>query len=189
MRYSIITPTLVRPTLRRLCDSITAQTAVNWEHIVMVDTPLVTQPKKAALVKELAHPQRTFYRCGAQHRNYGNTCRWNAFDKAKGDYIIYLDDDDYLADDKVFETLDRVTADWAIFPVMRCGEYWFCDPPGFCKTGSGMFIYKRSLGHRYPSTAEYCADGKLVEELRQYPYETVTDRPLMIYEKRGLGKE
>lgn len=155
----------------------------------MVDVPLVALPEKRALIESLPKDsRRKIFRCGKQHRNYGNTCRWNAWDKVSGEYVIYLDDDDYLADENVFRTLEQVSAPWAIFPVMRCGEFWFHDPPGFCKTGSGMFIYKKELG-RYPDTAEYCADGKLVEELTRHPYQAVTDRPLMIYEKRGLGKE
>lgn len=215
MRLSIITPTLVRPTLKRLCESIDAQTNTDWEHIVMVDVPLVFDKIKRDTVESLTkHPRRKFVRCGQKHDDYGNTCRWNAFAKASGDYIIYLDDDDYLADERVFETLATVTAPWAIFPIMRCGERWFKDPPGLYKTGSGMFIYHRSLGLRYPCAAHceehveildelkklhvhntmkdhlYAADGMLVESLKKYPYQALsTERPLMIYEKRGNGKE
>jgi glycosyltransferase involved in cell wall biosynthesis len=190
VRYSIITPTILRPTLQRLIASIDAQTETDWEHIIMVDKPLVFDKQAASIVESYPKdPRRKFNRCGRAHKNYGNTCRWNAFDKASGDYIIYLDDDDYLADDRVFETLNSVKAPWAIFPVMRCGQYWFKEPPGMCQTGSGMFIYKRELGLRYPDTYAYTADGELVEQLKQHPYQAVTDRPLMIYEKRGLGKE
>jgi glycosyltransferase involved in cell wall biosynthesis len=190
-RYSIITPTLVRPTLKRLCDSIDAQTNQSWEHIIMVDVPLVFDKNKSNIVESMSNdPRRKFFRCGQPHKNYGNTCRWNAFDKASGDYIIYLDDDDYLADDKVFETLEQVTKLWAIFPIMRCGNLWFCDPPGMCKTGSGMFIYRRFLGLKYPDNDHYCADGELCEQLKAFPYQSLGhERPLMIYEQRGLGRE
>jgi glycosyltransferase involved in cell wall biosynthesis len=190
-KYSIITPTLVRPTLCRLIASIDAQTDPSWEHIVMIDVPLVTLPEKRAIVESIpSDPRRKFFRCGKAHRNYGNTCRWNAFDKASGDYIIYLDDDDYLADSEVFRTLQQVTADWAIFPIMRCGNLWFCEPPGMGRTGSGMFLYKRALGVRYPDVPDYSADGMLAEQLLKYPYQALRDeRPLMIYEKRGVGKE
>jgi glycosyltransferase involved in cell wall biosynthesis len=190
-RYSVITPTLVRPTLRRLVDSIAAQTAENWEHIIMVDVPLVFDKAKANALESIPKdPRRKIFRCGKAHRNYGNTCRWNAFDKASGDYIIYLDDDDYLADSRVFETLEKVTKTWAIFPILRVGIHWFIDPPGICKTGSGMFIYKRSTGLRYPDVPDYSADGMLVESLKQYEYQALPDeRPLMIYEKASKGKE
>ena len=191
MRLSIITPTLVRPTLQRLADSIFSQTNNDWEWLIAVDVPLVIFPEKKKLIEELAKDPRVHvHRCGVQHRNYGNTCRWNAFEKANGDYIIYLDDDDYLADAEVFRTLQQVTADWAIFPIMRCGHRWFCEPPGMGRTGSGMFLYKKSLGLRYPDNDHYCADGELAEQLRAYPYQSLGhERPLMIYPQRGLGKE
>lgn len=213
-RLSIITPTLCRPTLARLCESIESQTNDSWEHIVKIDVPIVFDTKARKLLDSLKHPQRKFYRCGKKHQDYGNTCRWNAFEEATGDYIIYLDDDDYLARPDVFADLATVTAPWAIFPIMRCGEHWFKDSPGLYKTGSGMFIYRRDTGVRYPclehceqhveileglkkahvhdsmATHLYAADGMLVEELKsKYPYESFPDwEPALIYEARGNGK-
>lgn len=214
MRYSIITPTLVRPSLRRLCDSISAQTAEDWEHIVMIDVPLIVNPVKRALVESIPKdPRRKFIRCGTPHKDFGNTCRWNAWEKTSGDYILYLDDDDYYADERVFETLNEVTEAWAIFPSLRRGEYWLQDPPGMLKTGSNMFMHKREVG-RYPC-AEHCdehkaiidhlkkihphdsmhshmyaADGMLVEYLKsKHRYQVVTGRPLTIYETDNRGKE
>jgi glycosyltransferase involved in cell wall biosynthesis len=191
MRYSIITPTLVRPTLRRLADSIFSQTDTSWEWLIAVDVPLVVFPEKKQLIEELAKDPRVHvHRCGVQHRNYGNTCRNQAHDRAKGDYLYFIDDDDYLADAEALRTLQQVTADWAIFPIMRCGHLWFCEPPGMGRTGSGMFIYKRALGVRYPDVPDYSADGTLAEQLLKYPYQALRDeRPLMIYEQRGVGKE
>jgi glycosyltransferase involved in cell wall biosynthesis len=214
VRYSIITPTLVRPTLRRLCDSISAQTVQDWEHIVMVDTPLVTQPAKRAIIDALPKdPRRRVFRCGTSHKDYGNTCRWNAWEKVRGDYVLYIDDDDWYADDKVLETLNQVTAEWAIFPCTRRGEYYLADPPGIMRTGSNMFMHKRAAG-RYPCAGHceehqsiiahlnkihphdslhshlYAADGMLVEYLKsKHPYQVVTGRPLTIYEQDNRGKE
>ena len=192
MRYSIITPTLVRPTLRRLADSIYAQTAANdWEWLICVDVPLVIFPEKKKLIEELAKDPRVHvHRCGVQHRNYGNTCRNLAGGRVVGDYVIFLDDDDFLADERVFETLEQVTAPWAIFPIMRCGHLWFCEPPGLGKTGSGQFIMRRDLGLKYPDNDHYSADGELAEQLKAYPYQSLGhERPLMVYLQRGLGKE
>ena len=190
-RYSIVTPTLVRPTLIRTCESIDKQTNGDWEHVIMVDVPLVFNPEKQKIIDSISgDPRRKIFRCGTAHKNYGNTCRHNAFDKLTGDYILYLDCDDYLADDKVFETLEQVTKLWAIFPIMRCGSLWFCDPPGMCKTGSGMFIYRRFLGLKNTETSDYKPDGALVEQLKAFPYQSLGhERPLLVYEQRGLGKE
>ena len=37
MRYTIITPSLARPSLVKLCVSINNQTNKDWEHIVALD--------------------------------------------------------------------------------------------------------------------------------------------------------
>ena len=36
-RYSIITPTVLRPQLLKLVESINAQTCNDWEHLIAVD--------------------------------------------------------------------------------------------------------------------------------------------------------
>jgi glycosyltransferase involved in cell wall biosynthesis len=215
VRYSIITPTMVRPTLRRTCESINAQTNGDWEHIIMVDVPLIIHPEKRAFLSRLGNdPRRKIFRCGKAHRDYGNTCRYNAGAKASGDYVLYLDDDDYYADNRVFETLNQVTAPWAIFPTMRWGAHYSVDPPGWNRSGSGMFMHKRVIA-RYPCFEHhdehkafiekvrplypnmqykdrlYAADGLLAEWLKDhYPYQSLNhERPLTIYEQKGAGKE
>ena len=190
-RLSIVTPTLVRPTLVRTCETIDRQTNSDWEHIIMVDVPLVFNPEKQNIIDSISgDPRRKIFRCGVAHKNFGNTCRHNAFDKLKGDYVLYLDCDDYLADDHVFETLEQVTKMWAIFPIMRCGSRWFCDPPGLNKTGNGQYIYRRFLGLKYPDNDHYCADGELVEQLNAFPYQSLGhERELVVYPQRGNGKE
>lgn len=180
----------------------------------MIDVPLIINPVKRGLVESITKdPRRKFIRCGTPHKDFGNTCRWNAWEKASGDYVLYLDDDDYYADNRVLETLNEVTTPWAIFPCTRNGEYWLYDPPGMLKTGSNMFMHRREIG-RYPCEAHcgehqeivshlkkihphdsmhdhlYAADGMLVEYLRnRYPYQVVSGRPLTIYERANRGKE
>jgi len=39
MRYTIVTPTICRQSLLRLCESIDSQTQSDWEHLVVIDTP------------------------------------------------------------------------------------------------------------------------------------------------------
>jgi len=180
----------------------------------MIDIPLVVNPAKRMIIESIPRdPRRRFIRCGRAHKDFGNTCRWNAWAHARGEYILYLDDDDYYADDKVLETLEQVTQPWAIFPCMRNGEIWLKDPPGLMRTGSNMFMHRRELG-RYPCETHceehrdilahlkeihphdsmhehlYAADGMLVEYLRnRHPYQVVTGRPLTIYEHANRGKE
>lgn len=214
-RYSIITPTLVRPSIRRTCEMIDCQTEGSWEHIIMVDVPLIVYPEKRKILDSLKKdPRRRIYRCGRAWKDYGNTPRWLAWEKATGDYLLYADCDDRYADDRVLETLNQVTMPWAIWPMMRWGAHYSADPPGWNRTGSGMFCHKREIA-RYPCFEHhdehkefiekvrplhpnmqykdrlYAADGLLAEWLKNhYPYQNLNhERPLVIYEQKGAGKE
>jgi glycosyltransferase involved in cell wall biosynthesis len=184
-------PTLVRSTLIRAVESIINQTNQDWELLLCIDVPLVFDKEKTERLKSLPNDSRIkIHRCNQNHGDYGNHCRHQAHDRVKGDYILMLDDDDYFADSKVLETLEQVTKMWAIFPIMRCGNLWFHDPPGMCRTGNGMYIYRRFLGLKYPDNDHYCADGEFVDKLKAFPYQSLGhERPLVIYPQRGLGKE
>jgi glycosyltransferase involved in cell wall biosynthesis len=210
LRYSIITPTLGRESLIKTCESVTNQTNPDWEHIVMIDVPLIVNKQAAAIVESIPKdPRRKFIRCGKQHKDYGNTCRWNAWERASGIFCIYIDDDDMYADNEVLETLNQVTAPWATFPTMRWGAFYSVDPPGFNRSGSGMFIHRREIG-RYPCKEHceihqefmkkakkefphhdllYAADGLLAQYLYEnYPYQRLECRPLTIYQKSNKGE-
>lgn len=174
MRYSIITPTILRPSLKLACESVNLQTNTDWEHIVMVDC-LGDAPA------EIFHPQRRVLYCMRQHKNWGNTCRHMAWYQAKGEYIIYLDDDNYFADTAVLETLQVVKKDWAIFPMLKVmyGGFYFHCPPMRGFTDAGQMIIKREIA-QYPDIADYDADGILAESLRKYPMDALLGRPLLV---------
>lgn len=188
VRYSIVTPTILRPSLRRLCESIDAQTEKDYEHVVIVDMPFMSvNDEQGELLQSIAQdPRRVIYHCVRRHNNYGHTCRHNVHRVLIGEYVFYVDDDDYLADDNVLTTLNMVHKDWAIFPVMHYGSYFFNDPPGLCKTGTGMFIHKKEIG-RWPDDNSYEADGHFVETLRNYPYDALSVVPMVIQEKASRG--
>jgi hypothetical protein len=167
------------------------QTCKDWEHIVMLDLLEEHQP----VWPELIHPQRKFICCGTNHNNWGNTCRHNAWTHATGDYLYNLDDDNYLADDKVMEEWNTVTAAWAIFPIFKekfGGFHFFC-PPVLGGTDTGSFIVRRTIG-RWPDEAgsenpAISSDGRFAEKLRQiHSYDILLTRPLRIYTGRYSGK-
>jgi len=191
MRYSLITPTLIRDTLPRLCASIDIQTNTDWEHIVVIDCPLT--PHKQEILNSIpANLRRKFIRCTTEHvRDFGNAARRQAFDIAQGDYILDIDDDDYYADDGVFKTLECVTKTWAVFPVLAYGNRCHPPKPALGLTGSAMFMYRRDTGLKFPDNASYSADGQLVEELKKlYEYESLDDaRELVIYPQGNRGRE
>jgi glycosyltransferase involved in cell wall biosynthesis len=189
MRYTIITPTICRKTLVRLCESIDAQNQPSWEHLVAVDVPEseLTADQTEMMASIPVRSNRSFFYCDKRHKNYGNTCRRKVSEHAQGDYIFYVDDDDYLADDGVLKTLDSVTQLWAVFPILRHGKVCFNLPPRIGNTGTAMFIHQREIG-RWPKTDVYEADGLLVEDLRQkYPYQVLKSRPLVIMPTSSCG--
>jgi glycosyltransferase involved in cell wall biosynthesis len=189
MRYSIITPTICRPSLLRLCRSIDRQTHSNWEHLIVVDLPEASVTKgQQEIIAAISHTQnrRLFY-CEKKHSNYGHTCRHQAWEFAKGDYIFYVDDDDYLADNDVLTALDSVKEAWGVFPMIRHGKVFFGLPPGTGNTGTGMFIHKKEIG-RWPASDSYETDGLFVEELvRKYPYQIVDSKPIVVQPRSSFG--
>ncbi len=186
MRYSLITPTILRPSLERLCASIDAQTCSDWEHLIAVDIEI--EPASEQMLARVHHTQRTIWRCARPHRNYGNTCRHTACLRAQGDYIFYLDDDNYLADPNVLRDLKSVTAAWAIFPILLKGCRFFNDPPRFRRTDTANLIVQRRIG-TWPDIPDYEADGVLIERLRRdYPYQSLPDwRPLVVMPRVNFG--
>jgi hypothetical protein len=192
MHFSIVTATIVRPTLEKLCRSIDTQVFQDYEHVVVVDIPLkdITKPQQIRLEEIVrSGDNRTVSFCNQRHQNYGNTCRHLVAPKLKGDYVIYMDDDDYFADNDVLLTLSSVKSDWAVFPIVRYGGWYLRLPPASCSTGNAMFMHKRSLAV-YPDTHIYESDGMLIEELKQKaPYEVLKCRPLTIMEKSNYGRD
>lgn len=189
MRYTIITPTICRESLLRVCQSLDSQSDPDWEHLVVIDMPYrdMTRDQRRILQSIAPRGNRVFSHCHKRHNNYGHTCRHQIWDCAKGDYVLYLDDDDYLADSHVLKILDSVTEPWGVFPVLRHGKLFFNLPPGIGNTGTGMFIHRREIG-RWPDSDAYEADGIFAEELKRgYRYQVIGGNPLVIQPNSSCG--
>ena len=189
MRYTVITPTLCRESLIRACESLDAQTNGDWQHLIAVDVPLVVDARARSVIARVKKdPRRQIIRCGKQHRNFGNTCRHKLWEQATGEYLLYLDDDNYYADSDVLKTLEEVTEQWALFPMLRVGVERMDLPPGMCKTDAGQIIHRRHLS-RWPDNDKYTADGRLIEDLiSKAPYQVLRTRPLLVYEQTSRGR-
>jgi glycosyltransferase involved in cell wall biosynthesis len=189
MRYTIITPTICRQSLLRLCESIDNQIHSDWEHLVVIDMPRdkMGRDQRRIIASIPARENRPFFYCDTRHNNYGHTCRHQIWEHAIGDYILYVDDDDYLAHKDVLRMLDSVAEPWAVFPILRYGERFLNLPPGISRTGTGMFIHKRGIG-RWPDSDSYETDGLFVEELREkYAYQVLDCGPLVIQPRTSCG--
>jgi SAM-dependent methyltransferase/glycosyltransferase involved in cell wall biosynthesis len=167
IKFTVITATILRPSLKTACRRLEAQTYKNWEHIVMIDTP------GADIPEWLPHPQRKIRVCPIPHNNVGNSCRSNAWPLITGDYVIYLDDDNHYHSRSLAllaEAIMRMSPhpEWGVFPMARMGKIFFNVPPGKNKTDTGQFFHKpivRGIEIRYLPINDYAADGEMVEKL------------------------
>ena len=167
-RFSIITPTLNRPSLEACIESVKSQTFKDYEHIIEVDEP------------------RT--------NNFGNTPRHRAWTRATGEYVIYLDDDNTIAHDRALSDIDICLMscnepDWAIFPIMRFGRRFFNDPPGLCKTDTANMVIWREYA-QWPDGPEYTMDGLFCDQLKaKYAYAAFPQcRPIVVMQYSSEGK-
>ena len=187
MRFTIITPTLQRSSLVRACNSVDRQSFSDWQHIVMVDRAKLDH----ALLAGIHHPRRSVIKCPVAHHNYGNTCRHNAWELATGDYCLMLDDDNYLADDKILEDIAANLEDsphWALFPILRRGKPFFHDPPGLKVTDTANVVVRREIA-RWPDILEYAADARWIEGLKAYPHKSLPDfRPIVDMPVQSKGR-
>lgn len=191
--FSIITPTLQRDSLIETCRTIDTQTFQNFQHVIMVDQ----EEFNLSVLDKISSDKRIIAKCHFPHRNGGNTCRHNAFSLTSGEWIYFLDDDNFLADDRVLEDVHTAIMDfpteikWALFPITRVGHRFYADPPRSCHVDTLNFILRREVG-QWPDTTAYGSDGVLVDDLmaRGIPYKAFPDfRPIAVLPKISFCKD
>lgn len=200
MKYTIITPTILRPTLTRTCASIDNQTVKpSFEHIVYVDKGDLSA-NDFELIASLQKPYRTFILGGKSTNNYGNTPRHEAGKLAKGEFLMYIDDDDYYVPD-LFQKIEdnvRETTDIVIFSALRHNEVFFNIPAGLCKTTSCQWAHRRIIEGRqilwtdtWAGNQDYLIDGRFLESVLNMPninIQYIDSDPLVIIPESNYGK-
>ena len=197
LTFSIVTPTVMRQTLLRTCRSVNEQRDARWQHLVMVDKPENAQTAaEQEMLRGLAHPQREIRFCSPAHADCGNSCRADAWALARGDYLLYLDDDDYLLPDAIEVLQAGIQAQvarpvWGVFPIERFGERFLELPPARGRTCSTQFFHQPVAGGselRFP-LAGYDADGVFVDSLAaRFPYVCIDPgRPLAVVDQSNGG--
>lgn len=170
--FSIITPTILRPSLKKLCESLDTQTFTRWHHLLAVDRILrIDDPP--TILDDLSIKQRYIYFCETEHRNFGNSCRHKAWEYTVGRYVLFIDDDNTLCHDEALSDLAGAIEnadfpDWGIVPMWRHGRPFFTDPPRSCHVDTGNLFVKRDIG-QWPDGPDYTMDGIFIEELQRHP--------------------
>lgn len=93
MLFSVIIPVYnVEPYLRECLESVLNQTFTNWEGICVNDG---STDRSAAILEEYAEKDRRF-KVITQPNGGLSAARNTGLDAAKGDYVLFLDSDDWL---------------------------------------------------------------------------------------------
>lgn len=199
--FTVITPTLLRKSLVKACESIDNQNS-SVQHIVMVDKDesLLTDSDKQIL-ESIRNKHREIRFTGkiTGINDYGNNARNMAYQYVKGDYIFYLDDDDYYIN-RPFQSislfiLNNDNPDIVIFPIRRYGDRFFNIPAGRTRTCSNQFCHKPYFANtfwQWLAAVDYEADGIFLEEMinRKGSITKYFDSPLEYAEVKfsNLGK-
>lgn len=199
MKLSIITPTILRTTLARTIKSVLSQTFTDYEHLIVVDRAETVPPDNPDL-----HNEHTRYiMCGMGHNDYGNTPRNHAGNGALGEYICYLDDDDYYIDCNVLNGIMRRMEDggwpiWGILPLKFVFEdgnsrVMIGTPVQRGNCGTGHIVHKREVNGeqvRFPARPEYDADGYFVEDMKKRYGDPLQlgSEPLIVVNGASRGK-
>jgi hypothetical protein len=140
------------------------------------------------LSPHFTHPQRDFIVCDKEHADFGNTCRANAWDRAEGEYLIYLDDDDTFAPnalgilDEAIRSLPEPPV-WGTFPILFLGKPLHKLPAQTGNTMNQIFHKKMHDGYqlRWPAEPIYSGDGLMADMLSaQFPHTAIHTEPIVI---------
>lgn len=184
MRFSIITPTILRVhEADRTMQSVDALTYDDYEHLVVVDGhdwgPINPDWR-------LNHRRKIFV-CDKNHRDGGASCRHWVTEYATGDYILYLDDDDYFHRDALSLLAARILDEpFGVFPISRFSQRFLSCPPSRGGTAICQMYHKREVaGERlvFPAgPVEYEQDSRWAGELAEkYGYKALEDLPPLVY--------
>ncbi len=198
--FSIITPTILRPSLKGTCDSIDGQSYEFYEHIVIVDGAEqdVSEAGRVLLDSVRGNPRRRILFAGRKYKDFGNTPRNIASKEATGLYLLYLDDDDYHVNDTLASLVPEIVKhglpDMGVFRCRRKGREFSHFPPRLGRTTSCQWVHKRIIGEHdvlWPThDSSYLSDGLFLEQVKKLtdPVFLRTDQVLVHQDQANFGK-
>lgn len=186
MKFSIIMPSRLIPysgcaslldqKIIRAIDSVLAQSYKDFELIVISDQCFLTK----SIVKNYTDKRLVLFEC--KHKAiFDNLPRNTGIENAKGDYIIYIDIDDYWGEDhlKIVEK-NLGSYDWVWYnDIIFRNEAWIeraCNIKSKGGCGTSNVCYKRSLNLRWGRPG-YAHDFFFVQQLLMSTNNTKIETP------------
>lgn len=176
---SIITPTIGRQSLRPMLQRVLVQLKDGDEVLVIGDGP---QPNAKKIVDEYKHALVRYWESEPIH-NYGNPQRNTAVEEAKGDYLLFVDDDD-MPSPHALSVIRNVAQQFPekplMFKMMHCGwELWKQPKVEQGNISGQMFVTPNVKGKVGKWSGRYEADFDFVSStlhLYKEGYEAVVWR-------------
>lgn len=171
MKFSIITPTHKRADkLARAIESVIGQTYADWNMIIINDSP--DDADYTTLEQNIVDPRIMYIK---NEKNFGvNYSRNRALDIAvkESDWVIFLDDDDYLSPDTLTTLRDLI--------LKNPDETWFVTNRAdtnshsvtkFPKTDTTYhYAWDYLITKRCKGDATHCVSAKLINNIRFSTY-------------------
>lgn len=175
---SVITPTIGRDSLKVMLNGLLPQLSQGDEVLIIGDGP---QPNAQKIVDDLASPFTDYWET-PPIRNYGNPQRNEAIAKAKGSYIMFVDDDDEVKPDAV-ANIKKYAARHPGVPLMFKMLYggrqvlWDVRKVEVGRVSGQMFVTPNVKGKVGAWSGKYTADFDfMMSTLAHYPKGAATVR-------------
>lgn len=158
-----------------------------WDiEIIIVDDG--STDKTTSVISDLVHEYPEYVGAVICKTNHGVSYARNlGLEKATGEYILFLDSDDYVDTYKMCELIDRyLVADWDIvfYDMMTNNHFLYKSTRENRKTRYGMFkfIRKDFIGDlRFPTGIQYAEDRVFHQELMNKKPKWVCSGIMMYY--------
>ena len=182
---SVVTPTYGRDVkiIKRSIDCMRLQTNKDWEQLICSNGKYEAHVDE--LVKSIGDERIRYHHCPAKEGDFGNFARAEMIRKARGEYIMFLDDDNIVLPEFISMmtgVLEGSPADFAVCRVMHFGplnEKEVGSPP-IILTGNPVKLYHidplqflvrasvmKSIG--WDTDVGYVSDGVTLEKLNGRP--------------------
>ena len=171
MRFSIITPTYARPAeLVRCIASVRAQTYRKYEHLICSDGHSASDEQCVKSYKDKRMKYSHVKREGRSY--YGNKQRNKLIQEAKGEYLIFLDDDNCILPHYLKLAKDSIDGDGIyIFAIEHSliGMIPKSNQIKLNEIDSLNFVVRKDIAQKFAwNVMEYSADYSFIKSCEQY---------------------